>query len=46
MAAHKDADGRLAFNVASATAAGQAAVALSAKLDAYNNGNGGVPHCD
>ena len=46
MRAHADADGRLAFGVASATPAGQEAVRLSAILDGYNNGNFGPAHCD
>jgi hypothetical protein len=36
----------LPYGVPSTSAAGAAAVALSAQLDAYNNGNAGVPHCN
>lgn len=46
LAANIDADGRVPCGVASSSAAGQQAVTLAAKLDAYNNGKSGVPHCD
>jgi hypothetical protein len=46
MSNNKDGDGRLPYGVSSSSAAGSAATALSSKLDAYNNGNMGVPHCD
>ena len=46
MSANKDADGRLPYGVSATSAAGADAVAISAKLDTYNNGGLGVPHCN
>jgi hypothetical protein len=47
MTKQKDADGRLPYGVSDACscAAGTSATDLSSKLDAYNNGKLGVPHC-
>jgi hypothetical protein len=45
MSANKDADGRIPYGVDADSAAGAAGVAISAKLDTYNNGGLDVPHC-
>jgi hypothetical protein len=46
MSANKDGDGRLPYGTASTSPAGVEAVAISAKLDTYNNGGLDVPHCN
>jgi len=46
MAANKDADGRLPYGISPGSAAAAQATALSSTLDSFNNGLGGVPHCD
>jgi hypothetical protein len=35
----------LPYGIPASSAAGAKAVALASQLDAYNNGNAGVPHC-
>jgi hypothetical protein len=37
---------QLPFGVDSASAAGAQAVSLANQLDAYNNGQSGIPHCN
>jgi hypothetical protein len=46
MSANKDADGRIPYGVAATGAAGADGVAISAKLDTYNNGGLDIPHCN
>jgi len=46
MAANKDADGRLPYGISPGSTAAAQATALSSTLDSFNNGLGGVPHCE